>query len=666
MKTGIRAVFSAALFLSAAYAEEQHPVTLDDLGKFHAVAGLRCSADGKWAAYTVATVDEKADKRRTAVWMTPLSGVEPLRLTPQDESAGNPAFSPDGKYVSFTAKRGKDEHNQIWLLDRRGGEATRLTDVAGDIGAYRWSPDSKRLLISMTETEPKKKEGEADKPKVLVVDGFRFKRDTEGFLTETSHTHLYIFDVADKSLTRMTAASDFDEEAAEWSPDGSKVAFFTDHAFDQAAPATQWLSVIDAQKDAKPKLLGKIPAAQRQTVLWDDSGKKIYHLVGEPDPKFSEYNQPHLASTDLDGATHVITGSIDRPVAAPVDLGGGKIGMLMASDRRDYAVQVDGSGTVTRTTDGTLTVTEQCGGSGARAVIAGSDTVLPEVHVLDGKALRPISSHNSEALAAIKWGAVEDYSARAADGNEVHGLLIKPVGYQPGRKYPMLVWIHGGPNSQDNHLLTAGGGMEMRQFFATHGFVVMAVNYRGSSGRGQDYARVIAADWGNKEVADIQASIDWAVAQGIADPDRLAVGGWSYGGILTDFMIVRNPRLKAAVSGAGEGNLFGLFGVDQYIEQYVQELGPPWRNQELYTRLSEPFFQVDRVKTPTLFMGGTSDDNVPLVGGQQMYQALKVTGVPTQLIAYPGEFHGLRRPSFVRDRLERIVAWYDRYLGGNS
>jgi dipeptidyl aminopeptidase/acylaminoacyl peptidase len=163
-------------------------------------------------------------------------------------------------------------------------------------------------------------------------------------------------------------------------------------------------------------------------------------------------------------------------------------------------------------------------------------------------------------------------------------------------------------------------------------------------------------------VLDLHAATDWVVAQGIADPAHLGVGGWSYGGILTDYLIVRDNRFRAGFSGAGVGNIFAFFGVDQYIQQYAQEIGAPWQDTALWMRLSEPLMHADRIKTPTLFMGGMADDNVPLIGGQQLYQALKLTGVPTRLVGYPDEHHGISRPSFQRDRLERIADWYKRYL----
>lgn len=660
------AALAPALALAAPPA--RHPLTLDDIMATTAVRGLACSADGRSAAWVATTNDVKADKRRSRIWTVDLSGGAPRALTAADQSASAPAFSPDGSAIAFLATRGKDEHDQIWLLDRRGGEAQKLSDVTGDIDGFRWSPDGKRIVLMMTDPEPKGPEDDPDRPLPQVIDTLHFKQDTVGFLTAGRHTHLWLLDVATHALTRLTAPGEWDESAAEWSPDGRTIAFVADHATDPAAPATQWLLTVRAEAGAAPHVVAHFPTVFGQGLVWSRDGQRIVHVVGLDPPRINQYSQPQLAQTDLaSGKTRIIPAAAGMALSDPIALGQDRIGAILAEDRREIAVALDpAGGALQRLGDPALAVSEQCGatdgGKAPRAIIASGDGRLSEVLALNGARATPLSAHNATISAQVAWAPVIDFAARADDGNEVHGMLIQPAGYRVGQRYPTVLLIHGGPTSQDTHDLDASGGMMVRQWLSAHGYAVLAVNYRGSSGRGMDYASTIAADWGNKEVRDLDAAVDWAIARGIADPARLGVGGWSYGGILTDFLIAREPRFKAAISGAGEGNILALFGVDQYIAQYWQEIGPPWQNPALWQRLSEALLHADRIRTPTLFMGGSADDNVPLIGGQQLYAALKLTGVPTRLVVYPGAFHGLTRPGFVRDRYERFADWYGKWL----
>jgi dipeptidyl aminopeptidase/acylaminoacyl peptidase len=265
---------------------------------------------------------------------------------------------------------------------------------------------------------------------------------------------------------------------------------------------------------------------------------------------------------------------------------------------------------------------------------------------------------NDAFLAKIALGSVERYKAKSADGTMIDAYLTRPPNAPPGNgvKLPTILRIHGGPVSQ----YSTGFNLEW-QMLAAHGFAVVAANPRGSSGYGRDFSRAIWADWGNKDYDDVMAAVDTAIAMGVADPDRLGVGGWSYGGILTDHVIAKTTRFKAAISGASEFNYLANYGNDHYQRQWEAELGLPWQKPETWMRIS-PFFRMDKIVTPTLVLGGDLDMNVPIIGGQQLYQGLKRLGRDTELIIYPGENHGIRRPSFQKDRFERYIAWYSKYL----
>jgi dipeptidyl aminopeptidase/acylaminoacyl peptidase len=297
------------------------------------------------------------------------------------------------------------------------------------------------------------------------------------------------------------------------------------------------------------------------------------------------------------------------------------------------------------------------GKDGQFAVLSTTPTEPPEIHALETGALRKLTRHNDGIVSELELAATEDFSSTSKDGTAVHGLVVKPAGFKPGQRFPTLLIIHGGPNAQDEHAFSFD-----REVLAAQGYVILAINYRGSAGRGHAYQKAIYADWGNLEVVDLLGAVDEAVRQGIADPDRLGIGGWSYGGISTNYTIATDPRFKAAVSGAGSSMQLGIYGLDQYIIQWEHEIGLPWKSLDAYLKVSYPFIHADRIKTPTLFLGGEKDFNVPIAGGEQMYQALKSLGVDAELVIYPGQFHSLTVPSYERDRLQRYVNWFNKYL----
>jgi dipeptidyl aminopeptidase/acylaminoacyl peptidase len=298
---------------------------------------------------------------------------------------------------------------------------------------------------------------------------------------------------------------------------------------------------------------------------------------------------------------------------------------------------------------------------GCAAAIISDPNSSGEIFAISAAGPKKLTHHNDAAFAPLDLGHVEGVEFKSSDGvTDVHGVLTYPVGYEKGKKYPMLLLIHGGPNGQDAYSFSF-----QNQFFAANGYAVLNVNYRGSNGRGTAYQSAIFSDWGHHEVEDLLGGVDHVVKMGVADPDKLGIGGWSYGGILTDYTTASDTRFKGAVAGAGSALQLTMYGTDQYTYQYDNEIGQPWKNPEKWIKISYPFFHADRIVTPTMYMGGQIDFNVPIAGGEQMYQALKSVGkVPTQLVIYPGEFHGIQRASFQRDRMERWLGWFDKYVKG--
>jgi dipeptidyl aminopeptidase/acylaminoacyl peptidase len=423
--------------------------------------------------------------------------------------------------------------------------------------------------------------------------------------------------------------------------------------------------VADAKPGASEKAL--TPATSRggrSRPEWSPDGKWIAFLESD-EKQWGAYNMDHLEIVSSDGnsapSRFEAVEALDRGVSNPAFTADGKsIRFLVADDRSVYPAQVNlASGKIDKLLAPPVVVSGWDVAGKCSCVLSGGNAKPTEVYAFDNGALRQISRQNDALFAELELGRTEAVNFKSKDGTDVGGLLTYPVGYVKGTRAPFLLRIHGGPNSQDQHSFSLE-----RQFFAANGYAVLAVNYRGSAGRGRKFSRAIFADWGNYEVQDLQAGVDHAIKMGVADPDRLGVGGWSYGGILTDYLIASDTRFKAATSGAGTAFTVSFYGTDQYIIQYDNEIGPPWdpKAWETYQKLSYPFLHAYRIKTPTLFMCGERDFNVPLAGSEQMYQALRSLGVETQLIIYPNENHGIRRPSYQRDRLERYLAWYDKFL----
>jgi dipeptidyl aminopeptidase/acylaminoacyl peptidase len=672
----------ARLLLAAALLGSPHPfayaagapraLSLADFDRMAAVSSPVCSRDGQWIAYLVESVDVEADEKRSSLWMASFDGTQQLRITGADGSVSYPRFSPDGRYLSFLATRGSDEKEkpQLYLLDRRGGEAQPLVHVAGTIRDYDWSPDGHRLVISMSRGEDAGQSAGAAQAKAarpIVIEGLHFKEDGEGYVTEVDHPQLYLIDLADRQLQALTTDARFEDLMPVFSPDGATIAYYSNHRSDFYRTGRRELYSIEPRVGATPRRVMEFLAPNNLSLHFTPDGHGILYKTGL-EPRLNAYIQDHLSVVDLaTGRSTPLAPRLDRALMSPVPFSPDALVALVEDDGSQLPVKValSGRGPVEHLLEGKRVVSDVCTGGGRVAVVASSDTRPPELYALEAGTLRPLSAHNDALMSELKLGEVEDVSFPRRDGTSVHGMLVKPPGFTAGRSYPTLLWIHGGPNGQDAHVLSLEGySPELeRQWFAAHGYLVIAVNYRGSSGRGAAFAQAIVADWGAKEVADLRGAIDYVIRAKLADPARLGIGGWSYGGILTDYMIASDTRFKAAIAGAGSADQIATYGSDQYIMQYNAELGPPWQNTSLWLRVSYPFFHADRIHTPTLFMGGEKDFNVPIGGGEQMYESLRTLEIPTELVIYPGQHHVFTRPSYIRDRLQRYLDWYDRYLG---
>lgn len=657
----IRSYFLSALLLLPVLLTAQpvkRPIQPSDIVKIKSVSNGKISPDGKWFLYTLTTTDSAKDKRNTDIWMMSWDGTENIQITNSPDGESNPQWSPDGKYISFVASR-NDGTSQVYLLNRMGGEAIKLTDVKGDLGEYAWSPDAKKLALTITDPE----DTSAKKnPKPYVITRYRFKVDVTGYQYDERKTHIYLFDVAAKKTDTLTSGK-FDEGGIQWSPDGSRISFVSNRTEDPDKNSNSDIYIIDAKPGAVARQLTTWPGSDYGPQWSPDSKQIAYARSAAPD-NYIMYDHPTLAVIPATGGEPMLLGkNLDRGITNHRwHNDGKKLMAIVTDDCERYIVSFEtATGKMEKIIGGNRNFNSVIPHPNGSWLTGMADAYLSyEWYALENGTLRRLTKVHDEFFSGLSLGRVEKIVSRSKDGATVSSLLFLPPG-SDGKNLPAIFYIHGGPVAQDDY------GFDItRHILAAQGYAVIGVNYRGSSGRGLAFCKSIYADWGNKEVLDIIGAADHLIKNGTIDASRMGIGGWSYGGILTNYTIATDSRFKAAVSGAGSALQLSLYGVDQYILQLDNELGQPWKNKnyEKYLKMSYPFLQADKIKTPTLFMVGEKDFNVPAIGSEQMYQALRSMGTPTELVIYPGQFHGITLPSFQKDRLERHISWFNKYIKG--
>ena len=656
MKTLATALTVVAIFVVTAGAQTWDP---EFQLKFKAVGTPRVSPDGKKMVYTVNEAVMTADKSEfvTQIWMADLATKQNIQLTYSDKSSSNPKWSPDGNWIAFTSNR-KDNRSNLYVLSTSGGEAEPLTDLKGGVNNFAWSPDGRSIAFTMTDAKTEEEE-KNDKGR----NDFRWVDEN------MKMSRLYVLsiqkDANGKREPRKLTTENYQVEDFDWSTDGSRIAF--GHV--KSPLANDWptsdISIVEVAT-GKVTDLATTPAAETSP-LYSPDGKSIAVLASDNPPRWAQAGVIQIFPAS-GGQPKTLVTSFD----AQPDIAG-----WSADSKRIYFSEPKGTGTQVYSVDINANRIDEI--KTTRAVIGSFDLnqtgttfafvsqtpdTPADVFVATVNDFNPVQiSHVNADLKIPPMGRTEVITWKSKDGKQIEGLLTYPVGYQAGTKVPLILNVHGGPAGVFQQTFIGGRGVYPLATLASHGFAILRANPRGSSGYGADFRRANLRDWGFGDYQDLMTGVDRVIEMGVADPDRLGVMGWSYGGFMTSWIVTQTSRFKAASAGAPVTNLMSFNGtadIPSFIPDYFG--GQFWEVMDLYQKHS-PIFNVKSVTTPTMIQQGEADVRVPISQGYEFYNALKVKGVPTRMIVLPRQPHGPNEPKMQLAVMKANLEWFEKYLG---
>ena len=662
-----------AVFVATTAPAQTRPVTIDDVLALRAVAAPTLSPDGTAVLFTVRQWhDGEGGKKdaRTHLWRAPADGSVPARqITFGERGDSQPGWSPDGRYMSFVSSRGKqngqDAKAQVWVMRSNGGESWPLTEAGESVEQYAWSPDGQKLAYTTMDPVPADDKAAIDR-----------RDDERQYERPARPVHLWVIDLDSKTPTRITSGTDFTIQGAlSWARGGDLVAF-TAGASALLRDGRRDIYVANLETKAAEKISTNF--GPDTTPRFSPDGRQLAYLaelvtappIGDGTPR-GTVAQSRVMLYDLrTKETKDVTGTLPVDPGTPHWTPDGARLVFTAGTRaytEAWSLEV-ASGRATQLTTGRTLQIGTFSADGTRvAVTMDTPTAPTDVHVADATftTLRKVSDANPQAR-DFALGATEVVTWKSKDGLEVEGVLLKPVDYDPARRYPLLVVAHGGPAGAyvNNYRV---GGLEGGQVWASQGWAVFYPNPRGSTNYGEKFLKANVADWGGGDFADIDTGVDALIARGVADKDKLAHIGWSYGGYMTAWTITQTQRYKAAMVGAGLTNMWSMYGTNDIPNVLIGYFGGIANKETLPLYLNRSAMtHIDNVTTPTLILHGASDDRVPVGQAQELFRGLKDRGKATDLVFYPREGHGISEYYHQQDRLSRIRAWVTGHVTGEG
>jgi dipeptidyl aminopeptidase/acylaminoacyl peptidase len=643
-------VCTAALALAAG---EKH-MTIEDSLAVRNVGSPQFSPDGSQIAYTVSEWAREQNTRVSHIYLTSTDGRRTVQLTNGEKGESSPQWSPDGKKIAFAANR--DKGNQIWIINPDGGEAEKLTEEDSGISSFRWAPDGMKIAF-ITQDVPKDKE-EREKKK-------KDKFDAAVVDQEPQYSHLWVIHTASKEKKRLTQGG-FSVASMEWSHNGQWIAYVSSPA---AAQESKYKD-ISADRNTDIHIIAAEGGTPRQLTVNPGSDASPRWSPGDTEIAYSAAGDAKSWAAKSDILVVAAQGGTPRNLTADflesvggagwapdgrslyfsagigvynhifvVPSGGGPSRQVTSGGRMygQFDLAADGKKVAcvleTSRTPGDVWVRDLTSGQEVQVTFAN-----PQI--------RDFALAESEVL---RWKGPDNY--------DIEGILVRPLGYQTGRRYPLILQIHGGPYGRfsDNFNSRA-------QIFAAAGYAVLMPNPRGSTGYGNQFTVANVGDWGGKDYQDYMAGVDAVIAKGIADPDKLVVMGGSYGGFSTFWTITQTNRFKAAIGHAGISDWYSFHGQSDIpgLMEYGF-LGYPWTSTEVYRKYS-PMTYVDRVTTPLMITHGEEDRRVPIAQAEEYYRALKSRGVEAVFVRYPREGHGIQEPNHQIDLVQRQLEWFKKHL----